>query len=838
MAASRILLDIVTATTLVALLAWVVGITLRRASPTLRHSLWRAALLAFWIVPLAVVSVDALHLSVCPIPVRTGAPRTPPALTGRIGGRYGERSPASTSSEAAASASRPAPGPRLLPVPPLQTALALWAAGIALAGIALARKLRGLNRLLRTASSLDDPALSQSVLRWCAQMAIRRPPLLAESSSLSVPTVAGWRPAVLLLPPGFSARDAGCDAVLVHELAHIRRRDLAVQAIARATRALWWWHPLSWIAAKELSVTAEEACDDWAVSLTEVPQRYADHIVRWSEAAHASGTLACACRGRDLARRVRRLLAQSGAPEPRPSSRARAGLILCALIAISGAAVIRAQPADTKLETNKEDGTVTASASGLTYGFRYDPMTFVANDDSRQGALVRTFVFQQPHEGDADIIQKWFEEILAEQRGDGSFADTAKDTGAKLLNLLRIGFPHDRPEVSRAVEAIIQQKRAAKETKVDFLTGSPLAVYPLEALCLLGRTDIPEVKDSLTWYVEHPEEWNDPWKGCPWTPEVFWTALWAGRDLVDTVPIINQGLQRVMDDMNDAGCSAYNFPYGFVDAAGQIALPAARSLVEKQIPMILRGQRPDGGWGNESFIVFRALKAHGFLDKLRSLPPLPPDWKIVRSIPAPGADLWTMAWDGERLWVYDRTDNSATAISPEDGKVLKKLTLPVDNVYGIGWWDGFLAVTQEDPKMLLQVDADTAEINQDITIDKGDWVWVGAANQVNGKVWVADRFSPGIIVMDKADTDKREFKILAGPGPETFAATPNGVWHADFWTPAIIKTSYDGKLLDWGDQVFDRGTAGLAFDGENLWALDGVNRRICIIEKSHQQPAS
>lgn len=273
-------------------------------------------------------------------------------------------------------------------------------------------------------------------------------------------------------------------------------------------------------------------------------------------------------------------------------------------------------------------------------------------------------------------------------------------------------------------------------------------------------------------------------------------------------------------------------PYGFVDAAGQIDLPEARALIEKQIPMILRGQRPDGGWGNETVMVFRALKRHGFFDTLRDLPPLPPDWEIVRSIPAPGVNLWTMTWDGERLWVYDREDNSAIAVSPGDGKVQKTLTLPVTDVYGIGWWGGCLAITQTNPKKLLQVDADSGEIKREIVVDKGDWTWVGAASEVNGKVWVADRFSPGVIIIDPANTDDRDFKILAGPGPESFTSMPDGVWHADFWAPVLIKTSYDGELLDWGDQVFERGTAGLAFDGENLWALDGVNRRICVIEKA------
>jgi hypothetical protein len=55
------------------------------------------------------------------------------------------------------------------------------------------------------------------------------------------------------------------------------------------------------------------------------------------------------------------------------------------------------------------------------------------------------------------------------------------------------------------------------------------------------------------------------------------------------------------------------------------------------------------------------------------------------------------------------------------------------------------------------------------------------------------------------------------------------VWHADFWAPALIKSTLDGKLLDWGDQPFP--IRGLAYDGELLWAIDGDANRICALKR-------
>jgi hypothetical protein len=462
-------------------------------------------------------------------------------------------------------------------------------------------------------------------------------------------------------------------------------------------------------------------------------------------------------------------------------------------------------------------------------------MQFVQNDQSLQGALVRTFIFHHPADDDADIIQRRIEEILAEQRDDGSFGDTSKETGERLLRLLELGLPPDRAEVARGVEALLRQKRAGQNADEWVEKEGALSIYALHALCLLGRSDVPEVQFSLNWYIGNPDEWNDPWKGCPWTPEVFWTALWAGRALADTAPTINDGLRRVAESTNAAGCCAYNDPYGFLDACGQIDTPQARTLLEKLIPLILRGQQPDGGWGDNSFFVFRALQPHGLLESLRKLPPLPPDWRTVRSIPAPAGDLSSLAWDGERLWTYDREQKAALALSPADGEVVRIVPLAFENVKGIGWWDGSLAVTQSDPKVLSQVNAETGETEREIVIDEGDWTWVGSVAQVNGKVWVVDEFSPGVIVINPAKPDDRDLRILAGPGPGSLAAAPDGVWHSDFWAHMLVETDPEGKLLEWGDLPFD--VRGLAHDGQHLWALDGDSDRVCTIEK-RPPPAS
>ncbi|MDP6777836.1 MAG: hypothetical protein QGI83_13840 [Candidatus Latescibacteria bacterium] len=459
------------------------------------------------------------------------------------------------------------------------------------------------------------------------------------------------------------------------------------------------------------------------------------------------------------------------------------------------------------------------------YGFRYDPMAFVEKDEGLQGALIRTFVFDRPREEDRALLSEEIEKTFAEQKLDGSLGDTSKETGSQLLQALRLGCAHDRPEVASAAEAILSQKRAGKNANEWIERDGAMSIYALHSLCLLGRGDVEEVRFSLDWYPAHQEMWNDPWEGCPWTPSVFWSALWAGREFGDVTGAVKDGLRKVTEGLNAAGCNAYNDPWGFTDAAGQIDSPEAGDLVVRQIPMILRGQRPNGGWGDHSFVVFRALVKHGLFEDLRKLPPLPADWEVVRSIPAPGEKLSSLDWDGSRFWAFDQEAKEAVAILAEDGTVVRRIA--IENCQNIAWWDGALAAVGKEPKTLRRIDPETGEALQTISLEKMEWV-IGP-EVVGDKVAVGDGFMCNVSIYDPEDPGKPRTQVLGGPGPMFMASENGDVWHADFWAPALIKSTLDGKLLDWGDQPFP--IRGLAYDGELLWAIDGDANRICALKR-------
>jgi hypothetical protein len=89
-----------------------------------------------------------------------------------------------------------------------------------------------------------------------------------------------FRPAVLM-PTGAADWPAGRQrVVLLHELAHVRRRDCQVQLVAHLALALHWFNPLAWWAVRRLRIEREHACDDHVLRSGARASDYADHLLQ------------------------------------------------------------------------------------------------------------------------------------------------------------------------------------------------------------------------------------------------------------------------------------------------------------------------------------------------------------------------------------------------------------------------------------------------------------------------------------------------------------------------------------------------------------------------------
>jgi hypothetical protein len=146
-------------------------------------------------------------------------------------------------------------------------AAVVWFAGSG-CWLALAvRRLRRFRRLLRFARPAPEP-LQQRARCLATRLGLRRCPgawLVPGPVSPMLWALAG--PPCLLLPEALwdllSADQQ--DALLAHELAHLRRGDHWVRRLELLVLGLYWWHPVAWLARRELRDAEEQCCDAWVV---------------------------------------------------------------------------------------------------------------------------------------------------------------------------------------------------------------------------------------------------------------------------------------------------------------------------------------------------------------------------------------------------------------------------------------------------------------------------------------------------------------------------------------------------------------------------------------------
>jgi len=148
----------------------------------------------------------------------------------------------------------------------------------------------------------------------CARFGMMRPVSLLESSLVQVPTAVGWLRPVILLPAcaltGLAPQQL--EAVIAHELAHIRRHDYLVNILQRIIETLLFYHPAVWWVARQVRIEREYCCDDLAVAACGDALLYARALAEMEE-MRAGPQLAVAANGGPLLARIRRL---TGFPEP------------------------------------------------------------------------------------------------------------------------------------------------------------------------------------------------------------------------------------------------------------------------------------------------------------------------------------------------------------------------------------------------------------------------------------------------------------------------------------------------------------------------------------------
>jgi uncharacterized protein (TIGR03435 family) len=230
------------------------------------------------------------------------------------------------------------------PSPVLSCVVVVWLAG----AVALWLRLIGgwiVTERLRYRLARPAPAKWQQTLdRLKTRIHVSQPVRLAVSTLVRAPAVIGWIRPVVLTPAGaLLGLPAGqVEAILLHELTHIRRHDYLANMLQCVVEAMLFYHPAVWWVSGHMRAERELCCDDLVVSVSGDAVTYARALAGLESARVLLPTAATAATGGSLAHRISRLLGES-----RPPSRTASGsgiLATGALLSVAALALF-GQPA-------------------------------------------------------------------------------------------------------------------------------------------------------------------------------------------------------------------------------------------------------------------------------------------------------------------------------------------------------------------------------------------------------------------------------------------------------------------------------------------------------------
>lgn len=218
--------------------------------------------------------------------------------------------------------------------------LAAWGVGVLLLSFRLSIQWISAQRLTQRRTRPAPREATRALAALATRLRITRPVRLLESAAVAVPTALGAFRPVVLFP--FSALTGlspdQLEALLAHELAHVRRHDYLVNFAQCVVETLFFYHPAVWWISHRIRIEREKCCDDLAVAATGDARAYARALVDLEQLRGGSLQLALAADGSGpLWNRVARLFPSSGRSADDVPGRL-AGLVALSALLVIGAA--------------------------------------------------------------------------------------------------------------------------------------------------------------------------------------------------------------------------------------------------------------------------------------------------------------------------------------------------------------------------------------------------------------------------------------------------------------------------------------------------------------------
>src|SRR6266700_480591 len=466
-------------------------------------SLWQNALAAAGLAALlALVPVRAARIRYAFATLTLAMMLALPLATAvRLSGTSPQISDVVTATSAVA-AGPTGPGPRAVAAIPTPAAIRAaiepvlpwvvlaWFGGVVALSLRLASGWLVTRQLRSVGTSFVPDACREAVARLAARLRISRPVRVLESAIVQVPAVIGWLRPVVLLPASAltGLTPLQLDALLAHELAHVRRYDYVVNLIQSVIETLLFYHPAVWWVSRQVREEREHCCDDLAVAVCGDAHFYARALLSMERlrVTPPAFALAAAGRGGTLMGRIRRLVAPV---QTEIFPRWMAGVVAVTL-ALGGGVHLASGAAATSDRT----GTPTASSDSLIHRVEAlrDPVArhaAVKALGKRRDPRMVTPLYAIAQRDADEKVQREAVEALGKERGDAG-------VGA----LIDIARTHPNPAVRRkAVKTVgeIAPPEVLLGVLVEVARRDPDDVVKQKAVEALGRLDTPEAVAPL-----------------------------------------------------------------------------------------------------------------------------------------------------------------------------------------------------------------------------------------------------------------------------------------------------------------------------------------------------
>ncbi len=303
-----------------------------------------------------------------------------------------------------------------------------WLIGVVALSLRSAGGLLLLGRLRRQSARAISAPLMDVCLTLQRRMGLRRIVEYCESHEIDAPAVIGWFRPVVLLPvsalTGLSQEQL--EAVLAHELAHIRRMDAFVNLFQIFAESVLFYHPAVWWVSRRIRVEREHCCDDAAIAVCGDRLEYA-RALTLMEGWRAAPRMALAANGGSLTARVKRLLGMETFQSTRAVGFA-VGLVCLGVALIASTALFDIAPK--------------ASAAGPALytdsAPQPEPQEATPNPEPSPEAAARPESSVEPAEAQAPVIAQSQEEKSSGSYIDGMKAAGLTDLGVDQLVALKV----------------------------------------------------------------------------------------------------------------------------------------------------------------------------------------------------------------------------------------------------------------------------------------------------------------------------------------------------------------------------------------------------------------